>query len=193
MLQDPAARDRASADLLPVVYDELRRLAANLLNREAPGQTLQPTALVHEAYVRLTGTADAPCWENREHFFAAAARAMRRILVDAHRRKCVFRRIVATEDVITPDEVTDPPTLDLIALDEALDRLGADDPLAAQVVELRYFAGLTIEESAQALAVSRHVVGLKWAFARSWLRLILEGGPAGHGAPGPAPEPGRSQ
>jgi RNA polymerase sigma factor (TIGR02999 family) len=175
---DQATGDQAAADLLPLVYDELRRLATNLLNHEAPGQTLQPTALVHEAYVRLTGATTVPSWQSREHFFAAAARAMRRILVDIHRRKCVFRNIVASGEVDTPNESCDPPIVDLIALDDALNLLATQDPSAARVVELRYFAGLTLDQVAESMKLSRRSVSEKWTFARSWLQLMLEGGPA---------------
>lgn len=175
---EQAANDQAAADLLPLVYDELRRLATNLLNHEAPGQTLQPTALVHEAYVRLTGSSVIPSWQSREHFFAAAARAMRRILVDIHRRKCVFRNIVASGELDTPCETSDPPIIDLIALDDALNMLATQDPTAARVVELRYFAGLTLDQVAESMKLSRRAVTEKWTFARSWLQLMLEGGPA---------------
>lgn len=166
----------SAAALLPVLYDELKRLAANLLNREPPGQTLQPTALVHEAFLRVIGPVDNPCWENRGHFFAAAAQAMRRILVDNARRKKVFNRIASSPE-FQRDDSTPLPVLDMIALDDALNQLSREDSLAARVVELRYFAGLTIDQVTQVLDVSRHVVTQKWAYARSWLRLTLEGPP----------------
>ena len=166
--------ESASA-LLPVVYQELRTLAANLLNREPPGHTLQPTALVHEAFLRVTGTNDIPRWENRGHFFAAAARAMRRILVDTARRKKTFRRVVA-QNYVRPDE-ENTPTVDLIALDDALHLLADQDALAARIVELKYFAGLTIEQAAEVLEVSRYMVTQKWTYARAWLRLTLDGPP----------------
>lgn len=162
--------------MLPAMYEELKRLAANLLNREPPGQTLQPTALVHEAFLRLIGPVNSPCWDNRGHFFAAAAQAMRRILVDNARRKKVFHRIAASND-LQRDDSTPLPTLDLIALDDALEQLHREDALAARVVELRYFAGLTIEQATEVLGVSRYVTTQKWAYARSWLRLTLEGRP----------------
>lgn len=168
------SREQA-AKLLPIVYDELKRLAVNLLNREPPGHTLQPTALVHEAYLRVIGEADLPRWDNRGHFFAAAAQAMRRILVDAARRKQVYRRITAGHIPGSESRPDTPPTLDLIALDEALDQLAAEDPIAAQVVELRYFVGLSIDHATEALGVSRYEVTQKWTYARSWLRLRLEG------------------
>lgn len=159
--------------MMPAVYEELRRLAAQLLRHEPAGQTLQPTALVHEAYLRLVGPIDSPCWENRGHFFAAAAQAMRRILVDGARRKKVFRKIIASRDI--GEELPVAPTIDLIALDDALNQLAAEDTIAARIVELKYFAGLTIEQVAAALDVSRYVVTEKWTYARAWLRLALEG------------------
>lgn len=177
VLDAPALDERSSAALLPAMYEELKKLATNLLNREPPGQTLQPTALVHEAYLRLIGPVDAPCWENRGHFFAAAAQAMRRILVDSARRKKVFHRIAASQE-LQRDEWTPPPTIDLIALDDALNRLSHEDALAARVVELRYFAGLSIDQATEALGVTRYLVTQKWAYARSWLRLTLEGPPS---------------
>src|SRR5262245_42309836 len=126
VLDAPPVDERSAAALLPAMYEELKRLATNLLNREPPGQTLQPTALVHEAYLRLIGPVDAPCWENRGHFFAAAAQAMRRILVDSARRKKVFHRIAVSQE-LQRDDWTPPPTVDLIALDDALNRLGQED------------------------------------------------------------------
>jgi len=175
LVEPPAEPDCAAADLLPDVYNDLKRLAASLLNREPAGQTLQPTALVHEAYLRLIGPVDSPRWENRGHFFAAAAQAMRRILVDGARRKRLFKRIAASQNVGAPEAINDRPTMDLIALDEALDLLAAEDPMAARVVELKYFAGLTIEQATEALGVSRYVVTQKGTYARSWLRLTIEG------------------
>jgi len=159
-----AAIDRgdrqAAAQLLPLVYDELRRLAAQKLAREAPGQTLQPTALVHEAYLRLAGAADEPRWQGRGHFFAAAAEAMRRILVEQARRKQarkhgggLARRELDEECVAAPE-----PADDLLALDEALDQLAARDALKADLVKLRYFAGLTSEQAARALGISRRAL-----------------------------------
>lgn len=174
-IANQAPHCESASALLPVVYQELRTLAANLLNREPPGHTLQPTALVHEAFLRVTGSSDIPRWENRGHFFAAAARAMRRILVDAARRKKAYRRIVAQNYMLTNDEHT--PALDLIALDDALHLLADQDAIASRIVELKYFAGLTIEQAAEALEVSRYVVTQKWTYARAWLRLTLEGPP----------------
>jgi RNA polymerase sigma factor (TIGR02999 family) len=163
--------------LLPLVYDELRRLAAARLAAEPSGHTLQPTALVHEAYLRLVGPADAARWDSRGHFFAAAAEAMRRILVDHARRKAAARhggglaRLELEPDLAAARE----PREDLLALDEALDRLAVEDPLKAEVVKLRYFAGLTLPETAAALGLSERTAGRHWAYARAWLRRAVEG------------------
>jgi RNA polymerase sigma factor (TIGR02999 family) len=171
---DPSAAEQ----LLPLVYDELRKLAASRLAQETPGQTLQATALVHEAYLRLIGPDDQAQWENRGHFFAAAAEAMRRILVDAARRKGAIRhggelvRLQLEPDLAAAPEVRE----DLIALDEALARLAVEDPLKAELVKLRYFAGLTLPEAAAALGISERTAGRQWAFARAWLRREIEGG-----------------
>jgi RNA polymerase sigma factor (TIGR02999 family) len=160
----------AAERLLPLVYDELRKLAAQRLAREAPGQTLQATALVHEAYVRLVGRQD-PGWDGPGHFFAAAAEAMRRILVENARRKRCRKRgggLVRHElDEVQPAE----PELgdDLLALDEALARLAAKDPVKARLVELRYFGGLTIEQAAVALDLSTTTAHRYWTYARAWL------------------------
>jgi RNA polymerase sigma factor (TIGR02999 family) len=167
---------KASGELLPLVYDELRRLAATYMSRERAGQTLQATALVHEAYLRLIGTED-PGWDNRGHFFGAAAQAMRRILVDRARRRGRIRhggenrRVELDERAVAEDG----PSIDMLALDEALTRLEALDERKAKVVMLRYFAGLGIEETAQALAVSPATVKNEWAFARAWLQKELAG------------------
>jgi RNA polymerase sigma factor (TIGR02999 family) len=171
---DPHAADQ----LLPLVYDELRRLAACELARETPGQTLQPTALVHEAYLRLVGEAEGPHWDNRGHFFAAAAQAMRRILVEIARGKQAVKRggdrARADLDV---DQVAIPEVReDLLALDEALDRLAVADPEAARLVQLRYFAGLTLAEAAGVLGVSPRTADRLWAYARAWLLEALGGG-----------------
>jgi RNA polymerase sigma factor (TIGR02999 family) len=182
---------RAADELLPLVYDELRRLAHAHLSREPAGQTLQPTALVHEAYLRLLGgePGDAVKWDNRGHFFAAAARAMRHILVERARRYAAEkhgggrRREDMEEGIATiaTDSKVDEP-VDLVALDRALDELEKRDQLQCDVVMLRYFAGLTIEQSAAALAMSPATVKAKWSFARAWLRraLAADGG-AGEG------------
>lgn len=178
LLDAASAGDRqAAADLLPLVYDELRKLATVRLAAESPDQTLQPTALVHEAYLRLLGPADENRWDNRGHFFAAAAEAMRRILVDAARRKAAtkhggeFARLELTTDFAAARE----PREDLLALDEALDRLATENPLKAELVKLRYFAGLTLPEAAAALGISKRTAGRDWAFARAWLRRAIEG------------------
>ena len=176
LLDAAAAGDRkAAADLLPHVYEELRKLAAVRMAAEAPDQTLQPTALVHEAYLRLIGPADGAQWENRGHFFAAAAEAMRRILVDAARRKRRdkhggnYQRVELDNlPVLVPDS-----RYDLVALDNALTRLAGEDPQAARLVELRHFAGLTIAESAQVLDISARTADRVWAFARAWLHREL--------------------
>jgi RNA polymerase sigma factor (TIGR02999 family) len=178
--------DRQAAEqLLPLVYDELRRLAAQQLAQEKPGQTLQPTALVHEAYLRLvaSGEAAAPCepsWDSRGHFFAAAAEAMRRILVERARRK--KRRKYGGDrrrvDLEAHDPPIEPPADEVLALDEALTRLAREDPAAAQVVQLHFFAGLSIEQTAEALGVARATAYRQWAYARAWLRCAMgEGQP----------------
>jgi RNA polymerase sigma factor (TIGR02999 family) len=161
----------AAAQLLPLVYDELRKLAAARLARESPGQTLQPTALVHEAYLRLIGAEDAVRWDSRGHFFAAAAEAMRRILIDNARRKRGPKhggRHARQE--LDPEHAADPDRSEgLLALDEALDRLAAVEPRAAQVVKLRYFAGMTLADAATALGISARTADADWAYARAWL------------------------
>jgi RNA polymerase sigma factor (TIGR02999 family) len=162
---------RASDELLPLVYDELRKLAAHKLTHERPGQTLQATGLVHEAYVRLVGNANDVEWSNRGHFFAAAAEAMRRILVESARSKGRIRRGGKLKRVDLDSQllVSNDPDRDLLALDEALDQLAAEEPEAAEVVKLRYFASLTIEETAAALELSVRTVNRHWAYARAWL------------------------
>src|SRR5262245_21594211 len=171
---DPAA----AAQLLPLVYDELRKLAAQRLAQETAGQTLQPTALVHEAYLRLVGDGDAG-WNSRGHFFAAAAEAMRRILVEAARRRAALKRggdrTRSGADLDDLPVVGDEPREDLLALDEALTRLAAVDKAAADLVQLRYFAGLPLDDAAAALGVSQRTAGRMWAFARAWLRRAVEG------------------
>jgi RNA polymerase sigma factor (TIGR02999 family) len=179
LLDAAAAGDRqAAADLLPLVYDELRKLAAARMAAEAPGNTLQPTALVHEAYLRLIAPAKGQvAFDSRGHFFAAAAEAMRRILVDAARRKQREKhggdRMRIDLDVAAPAA----PDLrhDLVALDAALTKLAVEDPQAARLVELRHFAGLSIAEAAQILDISPRTADRVWAFARAWLHRELTG------------------
>jgi RNA polymerase sigma factor (TIGR02999 family) len=169
---------RAAADLLPLVYDELRKLAAARMKAEAPGNTLQPTALVHEAYLRLVGGGERP-WDSRGHFFAAAAaEAMRRIVVEAARRKQRVKHGGDRErvEVVLADLPTSLPPDDLLALDEALGRLEQLDPVKARLVTLRYFAGLTIEQAADALNISRVTAHRYWTFARAWLHKQMSGG-----------------
>jgi RNA polymerase sigma factor (TIGR02999 family) len=167
----------AAEQLLPLVYDELRRLAAQKLAAENPGQTLQATALVHEAYLRLVGAAEAPKWNSLGHFFAAAAEAMRRILVDQARRKQADKRGGRGQRV--PLDAVDvgfhSPADDLLDIDEALSRLGAEDPQAAQLIQLRYFAGLSIEDAAEVVGISRSAAYEHWAFARVRLKCLLDG------------------
>lgn len=168
---------KASAELLPIIYDELRRLAAQKLSREPPGQTLQATALVHEAYIRLVGS-ECPPWNSRGHFFGAAAEAMRRILVENARRKRSIkhggRRERLSLDEITLATADDPLGDDLILLDEALEKLAQRDRLKADVVKLRYFAGLTIAQTAQALDISHATAERHWDYARSWLHAEIK-------------------
>ena len=175
LLDAAAAGDRqAAADLLPLVYDELRKLAAARMAAEAPGHSLDPTALVHEAYLRLIGDQQ---FDGRGHFFAAAAEAMRRILVnharDRHRLKRGGRRSRIDLDQLTG--LADASDDDLIGLDEALDRLAKDYPAAAELVKLRFFAGMTLGEAAEALGVPRRTADRHWAFARAWLADALVG------------------
>jgi RNA polymerase sigma factor (TIGR02999 family) len=171
---DPQAAGR----LLPLVYDELRKLAAQKLAHEAAGQTLQPTALVHEAWLRLVGDGTGQRWDGRGHFFAAAAEAMRRILVENARRKRSLKRGGdRARQELDPEAVAAPEVSeDLLALDEALDKLAAADPQAAELVKLRYFAGLTIPQAAEALGVSPRTADSWWAYARAWLLAELQGG-----------------
>jgi RNA polymerase sigma factor (TIGR02999 family) len=162
---------RAAEQLLPLVYDELRKLAAHKLAQERPGQTLEATALVHEAYLRLVDTEQARHWNSRGHFFAAAAEAMRRILVEQARRKNRLRhgRGHQRVDLDSGCRVSAAPSLDLLALDEALSRLAATEPAKAELVKLRFFAGLTMPEAAAALGVSLATAERHWTFAKSWL------------------------
>jgi RNA polymerase sigma factor (TIGR02999 family) len=161
---------QAAEQLLPLVYNELRRLAAEMMAQEKPGQTLQPTALVHEAYLRLVDVAKAQHWNSRGHFFAAAAKAMRRILVERARRKKRVKHGGECERRPLRDLAAARPDHDPVAVDEALTLLAAEDPLAAGVVELRYFAGLDHEEVAAALDITVCQARRKWAYARAWLR-----------------------
>jgi RNA polymerase sigma factor (TIGR02999 family) len=162
---------QAAEQLLPLVYNELRKLATQRLAQEKPGQTLQATALVHDAYLRLVGGDDAQQWNNRGHFFAAAAEAMRRILVENARRKQRVRHGGQLQRVDLDSQLQFSTDADdnLLALDEALERLAAEEPQAAEAVKLRYFAGLTIEETALALNISVRTVNRHWAYARAWL------------------------
>ncbi len=158
------------ADLLPLVYEELRRLAAARLAREKPGQTLQPTALVHEAWLRL-GKSNRQTWESPAHFFGAAAEAMRRILVENARRKQALKRGGAAQklDVETVDIESPVPDEQLLAVDEALELLAREDPQAAQLVKLRFFVGLTHEEAAELLGLNLTAADRTWVFAKAWL------------------------
>jgi RNA polymerase sigma factor (TIGR02999 family) len=161
----------AAEQLLPLVYDELRKLAAQKLAREKPGQTLQPTALVHEAYLRLVDEDKVRNWDSRGHFFAAAAEAMRRILVDNARRRGARKRGAGLDRIDLPEmaEPAEDEPIDLLALDEALQKLEALHVQKAQVVKLRFFAGRTLEETAQALGIARATAQRHWAWARAWL------------------------
>jgi RNA polymerase sigma factor (TIGR02999 family) len=168
---EPGAADR----LWPLVYDELRRLAAQKLAQEKPGQTLQPTALVHEAYLRLVGANADKQWHGRGHFFAAAAEAMRRILIDHARTKRSIkhgggRRRVPLDEV---EAAASEPDEDILALDEALTKLAAVDRPAAELVKLRHFAGLTLPDTAEVLGVSPRTADRLWAYARAWLHREL--------------------
>lgn len=168
--------DAGAADkLLPLVYDELRRLAARRLAHEQPGQTIQPTALVHEVYLRLVGAEEQQHWESRGHFFAAAAQAMRRILVENARRKKSLKRGGGLQRVEVELEAIESgnDAGDLLALDEALTKLAAKDPRKAKLVELRFFSGLTMEQAASALGVSISTAQRDWIYARAWLHREL--------------------
>jgi RNA polymerase sigma factor (TIGR02999 family) len=168
----------AAAQLLPIVYEELRRLAAQRLANEAPGQTLQPTALVHEAYLRLVGSGAGPAWDSRGHFFAAAAEAMRRILINRARDKHRAKRggamnRIDLDRITVADSTVDE---DLLALDATLEKLAAEDPRCAELVKLRFFAGLTLEETAAAMGLARRTADRYWAYARAWLYHELQSG-----------------
>ena len=169
---DPHAAEK----LLPLVYDELRKLAAAKLAQEAPGQTLQATALVHEAWLKLAGS-NRQEWQGRAHFFGAAAEAMRRILIDQARRKASQKRGASRprEELDEADIELMAPRAEILAVHDALDALAAEDPVAAEVVKLRYFVGMTIAEIAEALAMSPRTADRHWAFARAWLKRAIEG------------------
>jgi RNA polymerase sigma factor (TIGR02999 family) len=175
----------AASQLLPLVYEELRRLAAQKLARETPGQTLDATALVHEAYLRLVASGDAsalrePSWDSRGHFFAAAAEAMRRILIDNARRKRRPKHGGGRQRVALAEALPAPESRpDLLALDEALTRLAEQEPAKAQLVKLRYFAGLSLEEAAACLGISPATAKRWWAVARAWLYATLADEDAG--------------
>jgi RNA polymerase sigma factor (TIGR02999 family) len=170
---DPHAANK----LLPLVYDELRKLAAQKMAQEAPGQTLQPTALVHEAYLRLVDVEKAQHWNSRGHFFAAAAEAMRRILVERARQRRSRKqggghhRVDLEEALSLADESAE----DFLALDEALEKLAREDPIKAELVKLRYLAGLPVAAAAQALGISRATADRYWAYAKVWLYCALSG------------------
>jgi RNA polymerase sigma factor (TIGR02999 family) len=182
ILQSAADGDPcAASQLLPLVYGELRRLAAQRLASERPGQTLQATALVHDAYVRLVDVDRPQQWNGRGHFFAAAAEAMRRILVEGARRRNSLkgggghRRV----DLADEPEISGPPGLDLLALDQAIQKLESDEPRKAALVKLRYFAGLTNDDAAAALGISGATAENDWAYARAWLRVEMACRPDG--------------
>ena len=181
LIDAAAAGDRqATTDLFPLVYDELRKLAAARLADEPTEHTLQPTALVHEAFVRLVGTPDAPGWETRGHFFAAAAQAMRRILIDTARRKRRLRHGGGRTRTPLPAGLTAPPRSpeeELLDADAVVDQLATHDPGAAELVKLHVFAGLPIDQTAAVLGVSPRTAYRTWAFARAWMLRRLGGPP----------------
>jgi len=168
---------QAADELLPLVYDELRRIAAHKMAREAAGHTLQPTALVHEAWLRMLGDGN-PSFDGRAHFFAAAAEAMRRILVDAARRKRSLKRggSAEREELHESQLVLEAPSEEMLAVHEALDLLAAEDPTSAELVKLRYFVGMTMEEAAAALGISLRTAGRLWSYGRAWLRRKIGAG-----------------
>jgi RNA polymerase sigma factor (TIGR02999 family) len=186
LIDAAAAGDRkAAADLLPLVYDELRKLAAARLAREKPGQTLQATALVHEAYLRLVGSDPAQQWNGRGHFFAAAAEAMRRILVEGVRRKGRDKHggEQRRADVDLDALVQDGPDEELLALHEALNQFAAHDPVKAKLVELRFFGGLTLEQAAECLNISLSTADRSWRYARAWIHTAMAGDSPGKKEP----------
>jgi RNA polymerase sigma factor (TIGR02999 family) len=185
-IQDHHAEEpRPAADLLPAVYDELRRLAAVLTRQLRPGQTLQATALVHEAYLRLVGEQD-PGWQGRRHFFGSAARAMRQILIEQARRKGSHKHGGHGKRVELGEGIAfiEPPADDLLALDEAIQKLQAEQPHLAELVMLRYYTGLTVEETAAVLDQSVRTVYRDWRHARTWLALELRENPVPEPADG---------
>ena len=177
LLIDWGQGDQAALDkLMPLVYDELRRLANNYLRREAAGHTLQPTALVNEAYLKLIGQR-SPNWQNRAHFFAISAKLMRRILVDHARQRQAAKRGGSEQErlsITSAETILKQPAVDLLALNEALDDLAQMDPQQGRIVELKFFAGLSIEETAEVLGISHATVERDWKMARAWLRRQLE-------------------
>jgi RNA polymerase sigma factor (TIGR02999 family) len=170
---DPSAAEQ----LLPLVYDELRKLAAARLAQEKPGQTLQATALVHEAYVRLVDGEKAQHWDSRGHFFSAAAEAMRRILVEQARRKATIKAGGQNQrvDLAGVEPAIEDQTIDLMALEEALQKLEAKDPRKAELIKLRFFAGLSNQQAAAVLGIAASTADLDWAYAKSWLRVEMAG------------------
>jgi RNA polymerase sigma factor (TIGR02999 family) len=166
---------KAAEELLPLVYDELRKLAAARMAREAPGQTLQATALVHEAWLKLAGS-NRQQWQGRAHFFGAAAEAMRRILIDKARRKASQKRggSQSPEELHESRIELQAPSAEILAVNDALDELAAEDRMAAEVVKLRYFVGMSIPEIADALGMAPRTADRHWAFARSWLKRAIE-------------------
>ncbi|WP_406698911.1 ECF-type sigma factor [Singulisphaera sp. Ch08] len=168
---------QAAEQLLPLVYDELRKLAAQRLRQEPPGQTLQATALVHDAYLRLVGSDEVQRWDGRGHFFAAAAEAMRRILIDSARRKHRPKHGGDRQrvDLEFASDAIEGPAEDLLSLDEALEKLSAEDPVSANLVKLRYFAGLSNDDAAEALGISPRTADRRWSYARAWLHQEMLG------------------
>ena len=176
ILESAAQGDaKAAEQLLPLVYEELRKLAAARMAHEAPGQTLQATALVHEAWLKLAGS-DRQQWHGRAHFFGAAAEAMRRILIDKARRKASQKRggSQPPEELYESRIELRAPSAEILAVHDALDALSAEDPMAAEVVKLRYFVGMTIPEIAGALEIAPRTADRHWTFARAWLRQVIE-------------------
>lgn len=166
---------KASEQLLTLVYDELRRLAAARLAEEKPGQTLQATALVHEAYLSLVGSNTTPAWDSRGHFFAAAAEAMRRILVDRARRKKTIKRggDRVRVDLVEHDLMVTAAVEEVLAVDEILERLGQEDSLACEVLKLKYYGGMSVDDAASALGISRATAYRHWTYARAYIRSAL--------------------